>query len=148
VYGKLFDYSEASPAMSEDGNYLYGFSAGTLKKYSIADGSVVDSVKGLHCGRGNFGGEGAVAVDQDYIYTWDAAARTVFVYTLKGVAVRSFSLGAGDNGMSLSFVNGKLFVSRDGDYGTGTWYGYDLRSFTPADAGLTRKPLPVGHPGC
>jgi hypothetical protein len=148
VYSNLFDYSDASPAMSEDGNYLYGFHAGTLKKYSIANGKVVDSLTGLRCGSGNFGGDGAVAVDQDYIYTWDAAAKTVFVYTLKGVPVRSFSLHAGDNGMSLSFVNGRLFVSRDGDYGTGTWYGYDIRSFASAGKHITRKPLPPGKPGC
>jgi hypothetical protein len=148
VYSKLFDYSDASPAMSEDGNYLYGFYAGTLKKYSIADGRVVDSLTGLRCGSGNFGGDGAVAVDQDYIYTWDAATKTVFVYTLKGVSVRSFSLHAGDNGMSLSFVNGRLFVSRDGDYGTGTWYGYDIRSFASGGKHITRKPLPPGKPGC
>jgi len=148
LYSNLFDYSEASPAMSEDGNYVYGFYAGKLKKYSIADGSVVESLTGLHCGYGNLGGDGAVAVDQDYIYTWDAVAKTVFVYTHTGDSVRSFSLHAGDNGMSLSFVNGRLFVSRDGDYGTGTWYGYDVRSFTFRGGGVTRKPLPPGKPGC
>ncbi|MFI5252656.1 MAG: hypothetical protein ACHQQQ_09535 [Bacteroidota bacterium] len=148
VHGNLFDYSEASPAMSEDGNYIYGFYAGTLKKYSIADGSVVETLTGLRCGTGNFGGDGAVAVDKDYIFTWDAATQTVFVYTLQGVSVRSFKLGAGDNGMSLSFVNGRLFVSRDGNYGMGTWYGYDIRSFVPAGKHATRKPLPSSKPGC
>ena len=77
---------------------------------------------------GNFGGDAAVAVDRNHIYTWDATIRIVYVYDRSGNFIESFLLDSGDNGMSLSIANGLLFVARDGNYSTGEWYGYCIKS--------------------
>lgn len=142
LYTNLYDYNQASLAFSWDGNYVYAFNQGTLKKYSLSSGLVVQTITGLQYGSGNFGGDGAVAVDADYIYTWDSSTRTVYVYTLSGSFVRTLSLPYGDTGFSLSYVNGYLFVSRDGNYGTGTWYGYNIRRSTTSSA-ISAKQIPV-----
>jgi len=135
LYPGLLDNMQADPALSWDGSIIYGFNQGTLKRYSLATGTLIDSLTGFQCGANPNVGGAAVAVDPDYIYTWDAATRMVYVYTLAGSFVRSLTLSYGDFGFSLSFVDGYLFVSADGDYATGTWYGYNIRLSTPG-AGL------------
>jgi VWFA-related protein len=127
IYTALFDYEQASPALSWDGNYIFSFYAGTLKKYNFSNGTLLQTLTGLQSGTGNYGGDGAVAVDPDYIYTWDASTRTVYVYDMLGNLVRTMVLSNGNNGISLSFINGYLFVSDDGNYSIGTWYGFNIR---------------------
>ena len=127
LYTNLYDYEQASTAMSSDGQFIYAFDSGTLKKYRLSDGELVETLTGFNHGSGNYGGDGAVAVDPDYIYTWDASSRTVYVYDHSGSLQQTMALKHGDNGHSLSFVDGYLFVSVDGDYSTGTWYGYNIR---------------------
>jgi hypothetical protein len=135
LYTALFDYNQSSLALSWDGNFVYAFYQGTLKKYSLATGALVQTLSGFQYGSGNFGGDGAVAVDQDYIYTINTALNTVYVYTLGGVFVRNLTLSFGNVGISLSFVNnGYLFLSKDGNYGMGTWYGYNIRLSTSIPA--------------
>jgi hypothetical protein len=68
-----------------------------------------------------------VAVDPDYIYTWNSATKTVYVYDQNGNSVRTMTLPNGNYSYSLSFVDGLLFVAVDGNYSTGTWYGYNIR---------------------
>ncbi|MBS0011473.1 MAG: hypothetical protein KFF49_08685 [Bacteroidales bacterium] len=127
LYTDLYEYAQSSTALSLDGQYIYAFNSGTLKKYNLSDGTLVETLTGLNCGIGNYGGDGAVAVDPDYIYTWNAGTRTVYVYNHSGTLVRTMTLDYGNNGNSLSFVDGYLFVSVDADYAIGTWYGYNIR---------------------
>jgi hypothetical protein len=134
----LYDYIQASVALSDDGQYLYAFNKGTLKQYKLSDGSPVDTLEGLNYGTGS-GADGAVAVDPDYIYTWDPATGTVYVYDHQGAFVKSLTLSNGNYGFSLSCFNGYLFVSRDGNYSTGTWYGYNIRRKSSGNAVLNEK---------
>lgn len=130
TYTKVFDsfykYDQASLAFSEDGRYLYYFYDGTLKKFSFPSGNLVNTYYNLQHGSGNFGGDGAVAVDDKYIYTCDAHGKKFFVYDLSANFIGSYSFSNGDCGMSLSVANGYLFISKDGNYDLGTWYGYQL----------------------
>ena len=50
----------------------------------------------------------------------------IFAYDSKGNKVKTFEISDGSYGFSLSCANGLVFVSDDGNYETGTWYGYDL----------------------
>lgn len=127
LYEDFMQNDQASFALSPDGTMLYDFFQGTLKVHNFQTGAVVDSITGLSYGSGNYGGEAAVAVDGEYIYTWNSGTRTVYVYTNSGSFVRELVLSDGDNGQSLSFVDGYIFVSKDGNYGVGTWYGYNIR---------------------
>ncbi|HPS27188.1 MAG TPA: hypothetical protein PK269_06210, partial [Bacteroidales bacterium] len=68
----------------------------------------------------------SVAVDGKYIYTWNADYKLIFVYDMKGQKVKSVEVEKGSYGFSLSYANGLIFVADDGDYATGTWYGYNL----------------------
>ncbi len=126
VFSSVMQNGQASFAISADGTRFYDFSQGTLYVRDMMTGAALDTLTGLSCGSGNYGGEAAVAVDANYIYTWNAASLTVYRYDTLGALVQTFTLSNGDNGHSLSCANGLLFVSKDGNYSTGTWYGYDL----------------------
>ncbi len=126
ILPNLYDYYQASVAMSDDGQFLYAFNKGTLKQYKLSDGSLVDTFEGLNYGTTS-AADGAVAVDPDYFYTWDPSKGEVYVYDHTGTYERSINLSNGNYGYSLSMANGYLFVAKDGNYGTGIWYGYNIR---------------------
>jgi DNA-binding beta-propeller fold protein YncE len=130
LYTGIMQNGQASFAFSPDGTLFYDFYAGTLYVRSFATGAIVDTLTGLLSGTGNYGGEAAVAADTGFVYTWNAAAKTVYRYDFNGVLAQTFTLQDGDNGHSLSMANGLLFVSKDGNYNIGTWYGYDLGATT------------------
>ncbi len=124
LYPNMYDYYQSGTALSYDCQYIYAFHAGTLKKYKFSDGTLAETLTGLSYGATS---DAVVAVDPDYIYTWDAAAKTVYVYDLTGKFIRNITLPNGNFGYSLSFVDGLLFVAVDGNYSTGTWYSYNIR---------------------
>jgi hypothetical protein len=127
VYTAKMANAQASFAISPDGSKFYDFSLGTVKVYSMSTGTLLSTITGLSYGAGNYGGEACIAVDDTYMYTWNATTKTVYVYTLAGTAVRTLTLANGDNGQSLAVFDGMLFVSKDGNYSLGTWYGYNIR---------------------
>lgn len=126
VFEYIMQNEQASFAISEDGSKFYNFYTGTLRIHDFSTGNVLEEISGLTCGSGNFWGDAAVAVDADHIYTWDSSIKTVYIYNYSGVFIESVELEFGDNGHSLSIANGFLFVSKDGNYDIGTWYGYDI----------------------
>jgi hypothetical protein len=146
LYTNLYDYNQAGVALSDDGLYLFAFNAGTLKKYRLSDGVLVQTLTGLSYGTGNFGGDGAVAVDPDYIYTWNAVTRIVYVYNHSGTFIRSLTLTNGNCGLSLSLLNGYLFVANDGNYSVGTWFGYNIRRNLSKGSANTIS-TPISKPG-
>ncbi|MBN1131834.1 MAG: hypothetical protein JXA39_02085, partial [Bacteroidales bacterium] len=95
--------------------------------YNFSNGNLLETITGLSCGSGSSGDNVAVAVDPYYIYTWDASTRTVYVYNHSGTLQRTMTLDYGNYGFSLSCFEGFLFVAVDGNYSTGTWYGYNIR---------------------
>jgi len=127
LFTNLYEYYQSGVALSDDGQYLFAFNKGYLKEYKLADGTLVKTFTGLSCGANAATGDGAVAVDPDYIYTWNSATMTVYVYNLDGQFVKSMTLANGNYGFSLSFLDGYLFVAKDGNYSTGTWYCYNIR---------------------
>jgi len=137
VYPGIMQDPQASFAISPDGTKFYDFYSGTLKVHLFSNGSVINTYYGLAFGAGNYGGDAAVAVDSNYYYTWNAYTDSVYVYNQTGGWVQTMKLDSGDNGMSLSYTNCNLFVSRDGNYSIGTWYGYPL-SFSCGAAALPR----------
>jgi hypothetical protein len=142
VFAAKMTNGQASFAISPDGTKMYDFASGTVKVYNFQTGALLSTYTGLSYGAGNFGGEFAIAVDDMYMYTWDATIKTVYVYTLTGTLVRSMVLPSGSCGLSLSFIDGYLFVAIDGNYAAGTWYGYNIRRAL----GVAKKLAPVAVP--
>ncbi|MEI6765292.1 MAG: hypothetical protein WCM76_06585 [Bacteroidota bacterium] len=126
VLDGIYDNEQANLALSPDGKYLYYFDAGTLKIFKFPGGKLSKTITGLDCGKEVGDGSSAVAVDAKHIYTWNAAYGLVFIYDLKGKKIKSVTIKEGTYGFSLSVANGLVFVSKDGDYETGTWFGYDV----------------------
>jgi hypothetical protein len=127
VHSDIMQNEQASFDLSPDGTKLYDFYNGTLEIHNFQTGALETTITGLSNGSGSQGGDAAVAVDGEYIYTWDSSIKTVYVYTNSGSFVRSMVLSDGNYGFSLSFVDGYIFVSNDGNYNIGTWYGYNIR---------------------
>lgn len=127
VFSNLYDDDQACLAMSPNGKLLYYFSVGNLKIFDLKDGTLKQELSGLSYGEGLVGGEAAVAVDNKHIYTWNAEQQVIYVYNKKGKLINDFKIKDGDYGFSLSYANGLIFVSTDGNYDTGEWYGYDLK---------------------
>lgn len=130
VFSAIMQDGQASFAISPDGTKFYDYFTGTLNVRDFNTGGILNTIFGLSSGTGNFGGEAAVAVDSLHIYTWNATAKTVYTYDLTGNFIQTMVLDSGDNGISLSVANGYLFVSKDGNYNLGTWYGYHLSAPT------------------
>jgi len=126
IHSNLYDNYQSGTALSYDCQFIYAFNAGTLKKYKFSDGTLSQTLTGLNYGAST-SSTAVVAVDPDYIYTWDSSTKTVYVYDLTGEFIRNVTLTDGNYGYSLSFVDGLLFVAIDAAYGTGTWYGYNIR---------------------
>jgi len=139
VYSGLMQNSEASFALSEDGTKLFDFYKGTLKVYDFINGELAYTLNGLNYGEypyedydytDAYYGAAAVAVDASYIYTWNSwdIPSKVYVYNHLGDFQRQMELESGVNGMSLSVIDGYLFVADDDTYDPGTWYKYNIRN--------------------
>ena len=136
LFPGIMQDDQASFAISPDGTKFYDFFQGTLLVRDFISGVTIDTISGLLYGPGNFGGEAAVAVDSSYIYTWDATIKTVYAYDLTGALIQTAVLDSGSCGIALAIANGYLFVSKDGNYGIGSWYGYNISGSTSAGAEL------------
>jgi len=124
-FDQLYDNGQAALALSPDGNYFYYLNAGTLKKFDFNTGTTIRTFDGLKSGANS---DFTVAVDEQYIYTFDSDAKKIYVYDLDGNYVSSLDMPLGCYPFSLSVANGLLFSSADGNTGLGTWYGYKVKS--------------------
>jgi len=142
VLSGVMQNDQCSFALSPDGTKFYDFYQGTLRIHSLATGAVIGTLTGLSYGPGSpQAGDAAVAVDaNNLIYTWNANAKTVYVYTQSGVLMQTMVLNSGSYGFSLSIVNCYLFVSLDGNYSSGTWYGYNISCCPTANISYSGSP--------
>lgn len=129
-YSEVHDFidrtEQAAPALSTNGKLIYFMEYGEVYVYTLKNKKLKTTLSGLNTADNAADGGSAVAVSKKHIYTWNAGEQTVYVYDLKGKFQKSVKLNQGDYGFSLSFTNGMLWVSTDGDYETGTWYGYEV----------------------
>ena len=93
-----------------------------MYKYDASTGTLVETMTGFFYG--GFPSSEAVACNGTRIFTWDN--NLVYVYDMAGTFLESWPVPSGHYGFSLSFANGWLWTSDDGNGGTGTWYGYDV----------------------
>lgn len=128
VLSGIYENEQANIAMSNDGKSIYYMSDGDLIIYKFPSGKKSKKLTGFDCGRDFISGSCAVATDGKYFYTWNADYKMIYAYNMKGQKVKSFEIDKGSYGFSLSCANGLVFVSDDGNYDVGTWYGYKLWS--------------------
>jgi 6-phosphogluconolactonase (cycloisomerase 2 family) len=128
IYSEVFDFRERNeqsvPAISHNGKLIYFMEYGQVFVYSIKNKELKTTLSGLNSTDNATDGGTALAVDKKNIYCWDAAQQTVYIYDLKGKFRKSVKFKHGSYGFSLSNANGLLWVSDDGNYEEGMWYGY------------------------
>jgi DNA-binding beta-propeller fold protein YncE len=117
---------QCTPAFSSDGKSICFLENDSLFIYNLKNGILKEVVTGFGSAPDALSGSNSVAMDSKNIYTWNYDEQTVLAYDLKGNYIKSFILNQGNYSFSLSAANGLIWVSEDGDYDTGTWYGYDL----------------------
>jgi DNA-binding beta-propeller fold protein YncE len=120
----IFDEGQATPALSPDGKYFYFLKSGEVYVFDFKTGLQIEAFSDILAGTDISGGEFAIAVDKKCFYTFNSEKRLVYVYSRKGKLKGSFKISQGDYGFSLSSANKLIFVSNDGNYETGTWFGY------------------------
>lgn len=127
-YSEVSDFSErneqCASALSANGKLIYFMEFGELYIYTLKNGKLKTTISGLNTSDEASLGGNSVAVDKKHIYSWDTAEQTIYIYDLKGKFLKSLKLSQGDYGFSLSFANDMIWVSTDGNYEDGTWYGY------------------------
>ena len=139
VYQNIMQNKEASFALSEDGSKMYDFYKGTLKVYDFLTGELAYTLNGLKYGdylyhddeySDAYAGAASVAVDASYIYTCNSYFRPckVYVYNHLGEFQREMELETGENGISLSVIDGYIFIAWDDTYDPGSWWKYNIRN--------------------
>jgi len=124
LFKELYENPQSSPALSGNGKSLYVLDKGELSIYKFATGELVKTVKGFFCGPDLISGATAVAADKKNIYTWNRNIMLVYKYDTKANLISKYHVGQGDYGFSLSYANGMIFISKDGNSRGGAWYGY------------------------
>jgi len=129
-YSEVHDFADrteqAAPALSANGKLIYVMEYGEVYVYNLKNKKLKTTLSGLKTTDNAADGGSAIAVSKKHIYTWNAGEQTVYVYDLKGKFQKSIKLTLGEYGFSLSYANGLLWVSTDGNYETGTWFGYEV----------------------
>lgn len=129
-YTEVFDFSDRNEqcaiALGSNGKSLYFMEYGELYVYNMKTGKLKTTISGLNTTDEAASGGTVVAVDKKHIYSWNAFEQTVYIYDLKGKFQKSIKLSQGDYGFSLSFANDLLWVSSDGNYDEGKWFGYEV----------------------
>jgi len=123
----LYDNDQAVLAIDPKGKELYYLDNGTLKVYDFSNGQLLNTYYGIKSGEGSWNGGAVVAVSKKYIFTWDAEKQEIYTYDKNLKLINRTKIGAGDYGFSLSAIKNYVFVSTDGNYNTGTWYGYKIK---------------------
>jgi DNA-binding beta-propeller fold protein YncE len=119
---------QCTPAITPDGKSICYLENDSLFIYNLKKGKLQVIVLGFSDAPDALLESTSVAIDSNYIYIWNYEEQIVLAYDMKGTFIKSFTLNDGAYSFSLSAANGLIWVSTDGDYDTGTWYGYDLSS--------------------
>ncbi len=127
VYSKLYKNDQASLALDPKGKFLYYLDNGTIRVYDFARGTLVDTYYNINCGPDLGSGAYSVAASKKNIITFNSEKQVFYIYDKKGKFKESIKYEEGDYGFSLTYANGHIFVSKDGDYAMGKWYGYRFK---------------------
>ena len=138
LHYNIMQYNNGVAAFSKDGSKFYDFFEGVLEIHDLYTGTVLDTKVGLLYGSG-WADRGSVAVDSNYIFTWDHINDLIFAYNHSGTLVRTLNirdslnglLGA-QNGYSLSNTNNLLFVETN--Y---SWFAFDYSLCLEVQNGCT-----------
>jgi DNA-binding beta-propeller fold protein YncE len=117
---------QSTPAIDAKGKYFWFYEDGMVYMYDIKKGKLKKKISGLNLQTGAPEQSVAIAVDGKHIYTWNADEQLILAFDLKGKYVKTFKVNQGNYQFSLSAANGLIWVSTDGNYDVGTWYGYRL----------------------
>lgn len=117
---------QSTPAFNADGKLLYFYDDGDVYIYDFKTKELKETLTDLGLVNHAPYGSTAIAVDAENIYTWNGEEKILLAFDLKGKPRKAYQLEKGDYAFSLSVANGLVWVSTDGNYETGTWYGYKI----------------------
>jgi hypothetical protein len=130
VYMKVQHFGDRDgqccPAISADGKSICFLEGDSLFKYDLKLGKLKEVLTGFSNPTDALAESTSLAMDSKHIYTWNYDEQIILAFDMKGNYIKSFNVNQGDYLFSLSAADGLIWVSKDGDYDIGTWYGYDL----------------------
>jgi hypothetical protein len=130
VYMKVQHFGDRDgqccPTISADGKSICFLEGDSLFRYDLKLGKLKEVLTGFSKPTDALTDGTSLAMDSKYIYTWNYDEQIILAFDMKGNYIKSFTVNQGDYSFSLSAANGMIWVSKDGDYDIGTWYGYNL----------------------
>ncbi|MBK7028332.1 MAG: hypothetical protein IPH45_03595 [Bacteroidales bacterium] len=127
-YVKVMSFDErdgqSTPAIDAKGKYFWFYEDGVVYMYDIKKGKLKKKISGLNLAPHAPDQSVAIAIDKKHIYLWNSYEQLILAFDLKGKYITTFKVNQGDYMFSLSTANGMVWVSTDGNYDVGTWYGY------------------------
>lgn len=127
VHEGLYGNEQAGLALDKRGEKLFFLDNGTLFVFDFKTGEELETYSDIRCGSSDFTGGAVVAWGKNMIYTWDSEKQEVYVYDKKMRLKRTVKVKNGNYAFSLSFGKKLVYISVDGNYKTGTWYGYKIK---------------------
>jgi len=129
-YMKVLEFQDrdgqCTPAIDTKGKSVFFYDNGTVYIYDLESGNLKKTLTGLNSTPDAPVDGTSIAVDRKYIYLWNSDEQIILAFDLKGKFRKSFKVNQGDYPFSLSSANDLIWVSTDGNYESGTWYGYKL----------------------
>ncbi|PLX06597.1 MAG: hypothetical protein C0596_14840 [Marinilabiliales bacterium] len=122
-------YSDGQSCLGIDtkGEKLYEHSYGTIYVYDFETGELLKSFDVFRYAKEMITGSNSIAVTKKSIILFNGNAQYIYKYDLDGNFIEEIKISEGTYGPSVSFAKKYVFVSDDGDYETGTWYGYKIK---------------------
>lgn len=131
VFENFYSECQTSFAINKSHNSFYILSDYELSEYDFASGSLINSFSNIKSGSNTE--LNTVACTDNYFYTFDVSEREIYEYDFNGHLNHTYSYSKGSYSFSLSSANNDIFISDDGNYSIGTWYGYKINSFSQID---------------
>jgi DNA-binding beta-propeller fold protein YncE len=126
-FEEFYSNDQAGLALDPKGEKLYYLDMGTLRIYDFNTGELKNTYYNIKCGPTSFDGGAVVAVGKKFVYTWNAVDQEIYLFDQNLKYLKTIKVTEGDYGFSLSYTKKYVFVSEDGDYDVGTWYGYKIK---------------------
>lgn len=124
LHENFYTECQTSFAINKIHQSIYIFNEANIIEYGLYSGDIIESFDNIKSGSSME--QYTVACTDHHFYTFDTDRQEIYEYNFDGNLESTYEYSTGSYSFSLSSAGNDIFISIDGDYDIGTWYGYDL----------------------